>query len=120
MEQEAERESALGDSFDRVVRSLNGRGDVVKTKTTTIRCNTQILERTQTFIVQTYRVRDEGDTILIEFMEFNKMMRVALPPAVSHAIARQYDALTGKSRRNAAKALAQERKAAGVVPFQKK
>lgn len=51
---------ALGDVFDRTIRSLNGLPDVLNTKATTVRSLSSVLELSQTFIVQTYRQKDEG------------------------------------------------------------
>ena len=111
---------ALGDVFDRTIRSMNGLPDVINTKATTVRSLSRILELSQTFIVQTYRQRDEGDTIFIEYIGVEGSLRLALPTAVSDVIARQRDALTGKSRSKAAKANAMDRKARGIEPGFKK
>lgn len=113
---EKEERSALGDVFDRTVRGLDGLPDVIKTKATTVRAFSQVLELTQTFIIQTYRQKDQGDTVLIEYIGAAGSFRIALPPVVAEIIARQYDALSGKSRRRAAKASAALRKAQGIVP----
>ena len=67
-------------------------------------------------IIQTYRQRDEGDTIFIEYIGVEGSLRLALPAVVSDVIARQRDALTGKSRSKAAKANAMDRKARGIEP----
>jgi hypothetical protein len=111
---------ALGDVFDRTIRSLNGLPDVINTKATTVRSLSSVLELSQTFIVQTYRQRDEGDTIFVEFIGAEGSLRLALPPAVSEVIARQRDAITGKARSKAAKANAMDRKARGIEPGFKK
>lgn len=47
-------------------------------------------------------------------------MRLAIPPEVADAIARQRDALAGKTRSKAARRVAADRKAAGVRPFERK
>jgi hypothetical protein len=107
---------ALGDVFDRTIRSLNGLPDVINTKATTVRSLSSVLELSQTFIVQTYRQRDEGDTIFVEFIGAEGSLRLALPPVVSEVIARQRDAITGKARSKAAKANAMDRKARGIQP----
>src|SRR4029077_10848051 len=107
---------ALGDVFDRTIRSMNGLPDVITTKATTVRSLSSVLELSQTFIVQTYRQKDEGDTIFIEYIGFEGSLRLALPPVVSDVIARQRDALTDKSRSKAAKANAMDRKARGIQP----
>ncbi len=60
--------TALGDVFDRTIRSMNGLPDVITTKATTVRSLSSVLELSQTFIVQTYRQKDEGDTIFIEYI----------------------------------------------------
>ena len=110
----------LGDIFDRTIRSMNGLPDVINTKATTVRSLSSVLELSQTFIVQTYRQRDEGDTIYIEYIGVEGSLRLALPPAVSDVIARQRDAITGKSRSKAAKANAMDRKARGIAQGFKK
>lgn len=116
MDNSGNERSALGDSFDRIMRALTGLPDVVKTKASTVRCQSKVLERTQTFIVQTFRQSEEGDTIFLEYVGSEGSIRIALPPVVSEVIARQYDALTGKSRSKAAKARADENKALGILP----
>lgn len=108
--------TALGTVFDRTMRSLHDLPDVVRAKATTVRTMTPVLELAQTFIVQTYRHRESGDTIFIEYIGTEGSMRIALPPAVADCIARQRDALTSKNRRNAAKASAAARKAQGILP----
>ena len=45
--------TALGDIFDRTIRSMNGLPDVLNTKATTVRSLSSVLELSQTFIVQT-------------------------------------------------------------------
>jgi hypothetical protein len=112
---QAERK-ALGDVFDRTIRSMSGLPDVITTKATTVRSLSSVLELSQTFIVQTYRQKDEGDTIFIEYIGAEGSLRLALPPVVSDVIARQRDAITGKSRSKAAKANAMDRKARGIEP----
>lgn len=116
MAEGGEERQVLGDLFDRTIRALDGLPDVVKTQARPVRAKSKVFELTQTYIVQTYRQRDEGDYIFIEYIGKDGSLRLALPPAVSDLIARQYDALSGQSRRKAAKALAAERKAQGIVP----
>jgi len=107
---------ALGTAFDRAMRSLLSIPDAVATKTSTLRHIDPITEQAQTFIVQTFRHRDLGDTIFIEYVGTEGSIRMHLPPVVTQCIARQYDALSGKTRSKAAKAEAARRKAAGVIP----
>src|SRR5471032_2780394 len=113
---EKEERSAWGDVFDRTVRALDGLPDVVKTKASTVRALTPVLGLSQTFIVQTYRQRDQGDSIFVEYIGAEGSLRLALPPVVADTIARQRDVLTDKSRRKGAMAAAADRKARGIVP----
>lgn len=110
----------MPDTFDRLLGGLHGLPDVVSTKAATIRTLVPLLGSAQTFIVQTYRQKDTGDTIFLECVHGDGSFRLAIPPKVSEAIARQREALTDKMRSKAAKAQAQERKERGVVPFAKK
>lgn len=106
-----EERQRLGDYFDKRSRSLNGLPDVTKTAPSTKRVLTPVLEYTQTFIVQTYRQRDHGDEIFVEYIGKEGSLRLVLPPPVADLIARQRDALTTKVRRKIAKAKAEERRA---------
>jgi hypothetical protein len=108
--------SVLGDVFDRTVRALDGMPEVTKTKATTVRSLTPVLELSQTFIVQTYRRKDHGDTVLVEYIGKDGSIRLALPPEVTEVIARQRDALISKVRSAQAKAAAADRKARGIAP----
>lgn len=109
-------EQALPDEFDLTIGSLEGRPDVVHTKPTTIRATLPVVGKAQTFIIQTWRETERGDTILMEYVDGRGSRRIVIPPAVAEAIARQRDALTDKSRSKAAKRVAQERKDRGEVP----
>ncbi len=108
--------SALGDAFDRTIRNLEGLPDVVKTKPTTIRALSNVLNLAQTFIVQTYRHAERGDTIFIEYVGNDGSFRVPLPPEVADTISRQRDALTTKNRRKGAQQAVETRRAKGIVP----
>jgi hypothetical protein len=59
---------------------MNGLPDVLITKNTTVRSLSSVLELPQTFIVQTYRQREQGDTIFIEYIGVEGCLRLALPP----------------------------------------
>ncbi|NDQ57294.1 MAG: hypothetical protein GZ088_09500 [Acidipila sp.] len=108
--------SVLGDVFDRTFRALDGKPDTFKTKATTVRSSSKVIELTQTYIVQTVRQREEGDTVFIEYIGKEGSLRLALPPCVADTIARQRDALSGKVRSTIAKATMAQRKADGYVP----
>jgi len=80
----------------------------------------------QTYMVQTYRVQvakdgDESNTkpefwMFVKFIEGNRATKIALPPVVCEAIARQRDALMTTARKRTAKRVAAERKAQGIEP----
>lgn len=109
------------DVFDRMLSGLIGRPDVVSTKPST-RQTVPVLGigGVQTFVVRTFRVQEEGrasqDLIFLECYDAKGQTRLVLPPAVSDSIARQRDALTAKTRTQAGRKVAAERKARGEVP----
>lgn len=104
------------DPFDRILGSLHGLPDITSTKPATIRTMTPLLGTSEMFIVQTYRQREQGDIIFLECVSRAGTVRLALPPQVADTIARQRDALTGKSRSRAAKANMEARMSRGEVP----
>ncbi len=112
----AESEGGFVSVFDQVFSSLQGIPDATHVKATTIRTVTPVREQAQTWIVQTARHREKGDTVFIEYMGPDGTMRLALPPRVPAVIARQRDALTAKSRKLAGRERAAADKAAGIVP----
>lgn len=86
------------------------------TKPSTIK-NVQIITgKTETFIVETARHSELGDTIFVECMNDDGLVRLALPPRVANAISRQRDSLTARTRSKAAKLIAQERNDRGELP----
>jgi hypothetical protein len=104
--------------YDRVRGGLEG--VALFTKPSTVR-NTQIITgKTETFVVETARHSELGDTIFVECMDETGVTRLALPPKVANAIARQRESLTSRSRSRAAKEEAKRRQAEGHTPFQKK
>jgi hypothetical protein len=113
---EYEPSGNMPDAFDRLLGSLHGLPDITSTKPSTIRVITPLVGTSDVYIVQTYRQRDRGDTIFLECVSKAGTIRLPIPPAVSDAIARQRDALTGKVRSKVAKATAQARKDAGIAP----
>jgi hypothetical protein len=108
--------SALGGVFDRKKASLTGKPDVTSTEQSVVTDLDPVTEVASTFIVQTYRQREVGDFVFLQFIGKDGSFRVYLPPGVSDAIVRQRDAVTAKNRRRAAKAEAARRKAAGIKP----
>lgn len=105
------------DEFDRLLGALQGLPDVTESRPTTVQTIQPLLGTSQTYIIRTWRQIDRGtdktrgqDTIFIECVKATGSFRIALPPRVAEAIARQRDSLTGKTRSKAARANAAERK----------
>lgn len=106
----------MPDHFDRVIGSLDGLPDVRHTRPSTVTTVLPIIGSAQTFVVQTYRQRDQGDTIFLQMIDAEGGDRFVIPPAVARVIARQADQLTHANRRAAAREVAEARKAAGIEP----
>lgn len=112
--------------FDRTLGSLIGIPGVLSTAAATVRAATPMTGETQTFIVQTFRRREEAideDTaapsheyVFVEYVDDAGTTRIVIPPNVVRVIHRQHDALTGRARKRGAKAAAADRKARGIVP----
>lgn len=100
-----ENENRTPDVFDRMLGAVHGLPDVCSTKPSTVRAVTPLVGASQLFIIQTYRQREVGDTIFIEYVNEGKTVRIAIPPTVADAIARQRAALAARSRSKAAKAV---------------
>jgi hypothetical protein len=104
------------DKFDRMMGALTGLPDVSQVKPSTVVTMSPLIGEAQTFIVQTFRQREIGDTIFIQYASSDGLIRIAIPPAAADAIARQRDALTTKTRKRTAREQAQIRKARGEKP----
>jgi hypothetical protein len=104
------------DKFDRLMGALVGLPDVTHTKPTTCAVVSPLIGEAQTFIIQTYRQREVGDTIFLQYVDGEGSVRIAIPPEVADAIARQRDALTSKVRKRVARDQAAARKARGERP----
>ena len=76
---------------------------------------------TQTFIVQTFRVKESGDYVFIQKVDAEGAVRFVVPPAISAVIANQRDALTTKVRRavglQGGRAAQEKRLASGAPAF---
>ena len=118
--------AGMPEEYDRLLGALHGIPGVAATKPSTVKTVTSVTGASKTFIVQTYRQRDEevregqiikgGDTIFLDCMTKEGTTRLAIPPAVADVIARQRESLTKIVRRRTAKASAQARKDAGILP----
>lgn len=105
--------------YDRTRGALEGVAQF--TKPSTIKAVEVVTGKAETFIVETARQDEIGDTVFVEAMDEQGVVRLALPPRVANAIARQRAALTARSRSRKAKANAQARKDRGELPgFMKK
>jgi hypothetical protein len=101
------------DKFDRMMGALTDLPDVAKTKPSTVSQHSAIIGASQTFIIQTFRQREQGDTIFIQYVDDTGSVRLAIPPAAADAIARQRESLTLSIRKRIGKEAAQARKARG-------
>ena len=105
------------DVFDRTIGVLHGLPDVTHTKVAVTRVVPLLgVGGTQLYIVQTYRQKEQGDTIFLKHVSETGTVRLVIPPQVSAVIARQREQLTAKTRSKAAKAVAQARKERGEIP----
>jgi hypothetical protein len=106
----------LGKIFEDTIRRLKGCPDVTTSGPATKAGFTPVTELPVTFIVRTWRHREEGDYIFLEYIGPDDNIRLCLPPEVAECMARQRDILTTKNRKRAAKAEAARRKAEGIQP----
>lgn len=117
----SEPKSNLPDPFDRALAMTEGIPDTIRTKPTVIQHMPPLgVGGSATFIVQTVRHTAEGessrDTVFLQVADASGMTRLVIPSRVADAIARQRDALTGKSRSAAGRRVAADRKARGEKP----
>ena len=105
------------DVFDRTIGVLDGLPDVAHSKVAVRRVVPLLaVGGTQLYVVQTFRQKEQGDTIFLEHVSDAGTVGLVIPPQVSSVIARQREQLTAKTRSKAAKAVAQARKERGEVP----
>lgn len=109
------------DKFDRMLGALHKLPDVTSSKPSTVCTVSPLIGEAQTFIIQTLRQREQGDTIFLQYVDANGSQRIVVPPVAADAIARQRDSLTTKVRKRVGRQQAEERKARGELPgFMKK
>jgi len=100
--------------YDRVRGGLEG--VALFTKPSTVK-NTQIITgKSETFVIETARHAELGDTIFVECMDDAGVTRLALPPKVANAIASQRESLTSRRRSILSKENARARKERGELP----
>ncbi len=107
-------------TFDRIRGGMENLPDVTRCGPSTIQTVHPLIGEVQTFIVETLRQRERGDTIFLIYVEGDKSIRIPIPPQVADTIARQREALGKKVRREIGRRLgkqqAAERKARGEPP----
>lgn len=104
-------------TFDRLYALLHDLPDVVSTRQSTMTIVPPLgVGGSQTFIVQTMRQREEGDTLFVSCIDNGRAIQLVFPPRVTAAIASQRDSLTSMSRRKGARAAVQTRAERGIVP----
>lgn len=108
--------------FDRALGMLDGLNGVTRTAPTTKVVTVPIIGQAATYIVQTFRRRDENDeaarsedTIFLQYLDGTQSYRIVIPSAVADVIARQRDSLGTQSRKRAGRALAERRRADGTA-----
>lgn len=102
------------DAYDRAYGQAQG---FPHTRPSTITAaNVMGIGGVRSYIIETFRVTEVGDTVFVQITGPEGLQRVHLPPAVTAAIARQRDSLTTQSRSRAGKARAAADKAAGIAP----
>lgn len=106
----------MPDAFDRRRAVLLQQPAVTETRPSIHRVDEDLLGTTRTFIVQTVRQAELGDTIFLECFGRGMQARLVLPPKVAEAIARQRDALSTAVRRKQGQRVAAELKAQGKAP----
>ena len=100
--------------YDRIRGGLHG--VALFTKPSTIRSVQAITGKSESFIIETARHEELGDTIFIEAVDENGVVRIALPPKAAAVIASQRDSLTARRRSAAGRRVAAERAERGELP----
>jgi hypothetical protein len=104
-----------GDNYDRMINQLDGLPDVTSTRPSTVDTIT-FLGTAQTWIVRTFRQRERGDTIFVQYIDAHGGHRFVIPPKVAEAIASQRDSATAKNRKKAGRASYETQVASGNDP----
>ena len=102
------------DAYDRAYGQMQG---FPHTRPTTITvANVMGVGGVRSYIVETFRAPEMGDTVFVQITGPEGLQRIHLPPDVTTAIARQRDRMTTQSRSRAGTARAASDKEAGIVP----
>jgi hypothetical protein len=89
------------DQFDRLLGQIDGLPDVSKAKPSTVMTVMPIIGVSQTYVVQTYKDRDEGFFVFLQVVDGEGRARLAIPPKVAAAIYRQRESLVKRARSRA-------------------
>jgi hypothetical protein len=106
----------MPDAFDLRRDALLKQPAITETRPSVHRVSEPVLGTTRTFIVQTVRQPEVGDTIFLECFGRGMQARLVLPPKVAETIARQRDALGTAVRRRQGQRIAADLKARGERP----
>jgi hypothetical protein len=109
---------AATDPFDRLLSSSLGLPNGAHTAPTVVQA-ADFYGNVTSYMIQTVRT-DEGVTAFVTQVNAAGSQRYILPQSVLATIDRQRDSITTQLRRRHGRRIAEERKAAGVVPFKKK
>ena len=102
------------DAYDRAYGQMQG---FPHTRPSTITSSNMMgVGGVRTYIVETFRAPEMGDTVFVQITGPEGLQRIHLPSEVTTVIARQRDVMTTKSRSRAGKARAAADKAAGIAP----
>lgn len=86
------------DAFDLAFGQLDGLPDTLRTQQATVTATTPIVGHAETFIVQTVRQVEVGDTVFLQVLSAARSLRLVIPPRVMATLARQRDSLDAKRR----------------------
>lgn len=107
-------QDGLPDAYDRAYGQAQG---FLHTRPSTLTATNLLgIGGVRSYVVQTFRLPEAGDSVFIQIAGPEGLQRVHLPPSVTAAIARQRESLTAQTRSRAAKERAQADKAAGKIP----
>ena len=108
--------SNMPGEFNRTMGKFVDLPDTIKTVETTKTIVPFFGIGTHTYIVQTFRRREDGDYIFFQDVADGKAVQIVIPPAIADVIARQRDQLSSKSRSRAGKRVAEDLAARGIKP----
>lgn len=102
------------DSFDQALARLVGLPNGASTQPIVVQ-TTDFYGKTTQHVVQTVK-HDEGESVFLTEITAEGTRRFVVPPKVVATISRQRDAVSTIVRRRHGRRLAEERKAAGLLP----